>query len=122
MLELPEHFVKTIQGVYGEKGAVWIASLSQILASVAERYQLTLAAPFALSYNYVCAATSADGTPVVLKLGPPNPEFNTEVAALRHYDIAGCVQLLEADPDAGVMIMERILPGVTLHELTRDND
>jgi streptomycin 6-kinase len=122
MTQLPEHFVKTIQGVYGEKGAQWLAALPQILAEVAERYQLTLGAPFDLSYNYVCAATRADGTPVVLKVGPPNAEFNTEVAALRHYDVAGCVQLLEADPKAGIMIMERVLPGVTLHELTRDND
>jgi streptomycin 6-kinase len=83
---------------------------------------LTLGAPFNLSYNYVCAATRRDGLPVVLKLSPPHDEFHTEVAALRHYDVAGCVQLLDADPTAGILIMERIFPGETLHEMTIDND
>jgi len=83
---------------------------------------LKIGEPFKLSYNYVCAATRQDGTPVVLKLSPPYDEFYGEVAALRHYNGSGCVRLLDADPDAGVVIMERIFPGEMLHDMALEND
>jgi streptomycin 6-kinase len=89
---------------------------------MAARYDLTLGAPFDLSYNYVCAATQRDGTPVVLKLSPPHAEFQSEIDALRHYGVEGCVELLEADAAAGIMIMERVLPGTPLHELPDDDE
>ena len=119
---LPEHFVKTIIGVHGEKGEAWLARFPKLLADVAERYNLTIGAPFTLSYNYVCAATQQDGTPVVLKLSPPNWEFASEVAALRHYDVRGCVQVLDADPEAGVLILERVTPGEPLRNLPDDDE
>src|SRR5215203_655012 len=119
---LPDHFIKTIMSVHGEDGEAWLATFPATLAAVAERYGLTLGAPFKLSYNYVCAATREDGTPVVLKLSPPYNEFYGEVAALRHYGVAGCVELLDADPDAGVVILERIFPGEMLHDMTVEND
>jgi streptomycin 6-kinase len=122
MTPLPADFVKTIIDVHGDEGAAWIASFPEHLAAVAEQYDLVLGAPFVLSYNYVCAATRGDSMPVVLKLSPPNPEFHTEVAALRHYGVEGCVEVLEADADAGILIMERIFPGTMLRELRNDDE
>jgi streptomycin 6-kinase len=122
MVDLPEHFTRMIRGVYGDEGVAWLASLPELLASVAQRHELALGAPFDLSYNYVCAATRRDGTPIVLKFCPPNDEFYTETAALRHYDVRGCVELLAVDLDARAMIMERILPGQPLHDLVSTND
>jgi streptomycin 6-kinase len=121
MMQLPEHFVRTITAIHDD-GAEWLAALPQFLDSVAQRYDLTVGAPFNLSYNYVCAATRRDGTPVVLKLSPPYDEFYTEVAALRHYGVEGCVELLEADPDQGIVILERLFPGETLHALSLQDD
>lgn len=121
MPNLPEHFIKTITSIHDD-GAEWLSALDETLAAVAARYDLVLGEPFNLSYNYVCAATRGNGTPVVLKLSPPYDEFYVEVAALRHYDGRGCVKLLDADPDAGVVIMERIFPGETVHDLANHND
>jgi streptomycin 6-kinase len=120
-LDLPEHFVRAITSVHDD-GAEWLAALPEFLAAVADRYELTLGAPFKLSYNYVCAATRSDGRPVVLKVSPPYDEFYTEVAALRHYGVEGCVELLDADPDQGIVILERLLPGETIHALSFEND
>ena len=120
MTQLPEHFIQTIIGVHGAAGEAWLAAFPEILAAVAARYELTVGAPFLLSYNYVCAATRRDGTPVVLKLSPPYPEFHTEVAALRHYGVEGCVEVLDADPAAGIVILERIFPGTMLRDLPDD--
>jgi streptomycin 6-kinase len=120
-LDLPEHFVRAITSVHDD-GAEWLAALPEFLAAVADRYELTLGAPFKLSYNYVCAATRSDGRPVVLKVSPPYDEFYTEVAALRHYGVEGCVELLDADPDQGIVILERLFPGETIHALSFEND
>ena len=121
MTQLPEHFIQTLIGVHGEAGEAWIATFPETLAEIAARYELTLGAPFLLSFNYVCAATRRDGTPVVLKISPPYPEFHTEVAALRHYGVEGCVEVLDADPAAGIVILERILPGTMLRDLPDDD-
>lgn len=120
-LDLPEHFVRAITSVHDD-GAEWLAALPEFLAAVADRYELTLGAPFKLSYNYVCAATRSDGRPVVLKVSPPYDEFYTEVAALRHYGVEGCVELVDADPDQGIVILERLFPGETIHALSFEND
>ncbi len=61
-----------------------------------------------------------DGTEVVLKLGVPNPELNTELAALRFYDGQGCVRLLDADEAQGAMLLERLRPGTELITLEDD--
>jgi streptomycin 6-kinase len=121
MNQLPDHFVQTILDVHDD-GAEWLAALPQTLAAVAQRYDLSLGAPFNLSYNYVCAATRRDGTEVVLKLSPPYEEFYHEVAALQHYGGEGCVVVLEADPDNGIVILERLRPGTMLRDLPDDDE
>ena len=121
MPNLPEHFIKTITAIHDD-GVAWLAALDDTLAAVAARYDLMLGEPFKLSYNYVCAATRRDGTPVVLKLSPPYDEFYTEVAALRHYGVEGCVELLDADPDAGIVILERLFPGTMLRDIPDDDE
>jgi streptomycin 6-kinase len=73
-----------------------------------------------LSYNYVAPAIRADGTPVVLKIGVPNPELVTEIEALRLFNGGGVVRLLDADPDQGLLLLERLRPGTSLSRLTDD--
>lgn len=95
--------------------------MAATLDVIAARWSLTLDAPFAnLTYNYVASATRADGQPVVLKLGVPNPEMRSEIAALRLYDGRGMVALLEGDAEAGALLLARVAPGVSL--TTEHND
>ena len=63
---------------------------------------------------------AADGTEVVLKLGVPNPELTTEIAALRLYDGYGAARLLDADVEAGFLLLERLRPGTPLVEVADD--
>jgi streptomycin 6-kinase len=92
------------------------------VAECEQRYALTVLPPFDLSYNYVAPAVRADGAGVVLKLGVPNPELLTEIAALRHYDGRGIVQLLDADEEVGLLLLERLKPGTTLLGLADDEE
>jgi streptomycin 6-kinase len=57
---------------------------------------------------------------VILKLGVPNRELTSEIAALRLYNGRGACRLLEADAQKGMLLLERLLPGRTLSMLEDD--
>lgn len=106
---------RTIVALYGDAGTAWLAGLPALLDECARRWSLTLLPPFAnLSYNYVAPAVAADGSAVVLKLGVPNRELLTEAEALRIYAGRGSIRLLGGDPEAGILLLERVRPGATL--------
>ena len=118
-LNLPPIFVKNITQAF-PNSADWLAELPSILAAASRRWDLTLGEPFLLSYNYVCAAERADGTPAVLKIGVPNHELTSEINTLRVYDGQGACRLLEADAEAGMLLLERLKPGTMLTTLEDD--
>lgn len=104
--------------LHGEAGVEWLSSLPSLVADCARRWSLTVSPPFEpLSYNYVAPAVRADGADVVLKVGVPNPELLTEIEALRLYDGRGSVQLLDADRERGILLLERLKPGAPLSSL-----
>jgi streptomycin 6-kinase len=99
-----------------------IEGMKQLAGRLARRWKLCVGPPFpGLSYNYVAPAVTARGEPVVLKVGAPNRELETEIAALRYYDGQGAVRLLAADAEAGALLLEQLLPGTMLVEETNDD-
>lgn len=120
-LDLPPAFQQRIRGVFREAGAAWLDKLPALLERVAAQWDLTLGAPFDLSYNYVTAATR-HGEAVVLKAGVPNPELLTEIAAMRIFDGAGAARVLAVDADNGVMLLEQVKPGTPLATLYPERD
>jgi streptomycin 6-kinase len=120
-LNLPPDFVNNIRQAFASDGERWLQELPALLAEAARRWDLTLGEPFLLSYNYVCTATRADGTPAVLKIGVPNPELTSEINTLRVYDGQGACRLLEADAEKGMLLLERLRPGTMLVTLEDDD-
>lgn len=121
MQSLPEPFTSTIANCFGEAGVRWLEALPQIIAACERRWSLHAGEPFQnLSYNYVAPAIRKDGTAAILKIGVPNPELDTEIAALQAYNGRGCVQLLELDQELGALLLERLEPGLPLHHLSND--
>ncbi|HEY3268569.1 MAG TPA: aminoglycoside phosphotransferase family protein [Armatimonadota bacterium] len=115
MSPIPPDLARNIRGVHGERGTAWIEEFPALLDDIQRRWSLRVGPPYpALSYNYVAPAACADGSEAVLKLGVPNPEISCEAAALRHYDGAGAVRLLAADPERGALLIERAMPGEPL--------
>lgn len=117
---IPAHFARTTLELYGQQGADWLEKLPLLLDECVTRWSLTLSSPFSLSYNYVAPAVRVDGSQVVLKLGVPNRELSTEIAALQLYDGRGIIHLLEVDEGMGVMLLEQLQPGVMLSTLKDD--
>ena len=120
--QLPLLFVQTIRQTFGEDGRTWLQNLPALLAKVCSDYGLVTGDPFDLSYNYVAAAQQENGREVVLKLGVPNPALISEIAALRLYNGRGAVQLIEADVARGLILLERVRPGDTMHRLSIKDD
>jgi streptomycin 6-kinase len=118
---VPEAFARTIVEVFQDNGVAWLEHLPSTIAHCERRWSLVAAPPVPnLSYNYVAPAIRSDGTAVILKLGVPNREFGTEIAALRLYDGRGCGRLLDADEERGLMLLERLAPGTPLADLADD--
>ena len=121
MFTIPQQFARTTAEVHGAAGVRWLRGLPDLLTEYAARWDLTVESPFAaLTYNYVTPAVFADGSSVVLKAGVPCHELSTEAASLRLFDGRGAVRLLEADTDKGVLLLERLTPGLSLLSLSDD--
>jgi streptomycin 6-kinase len=122
-LGLPQDFIQAIIDVFGEDGAEWLANLPVILDDCAERWNLTLEPHFTpLNYNYVAPVILADGRRAVLKAGVPNEERHQEEDALRFFGGHGIVELLRADRERGVMLIERLHPGRPLSDVADDDE
>ncbi len=121
MFTIPEPLIGRAIDIHGEAGRAWADRLPATLAECGERWSLAIAPPFPnLSYNYAAPATRADGTAVVLKACFPDQAFIREAEALRLFAGRGAVRLLAADPTQGVMLLERLAPGVPLRALEDD--
>jgi streptomycin 6-kinase len=121
IVSIPDEFDQRVRSTFGSAGSDWLERLPGILRSIEQRWSLTLQAPFQpLSYNYVASAHRKDGSSVVMKAGVPNPELTSEVEALRHYGGNGAVFLLEASPEEGLLLLERLQPGVPVLQLDDD--
>jgi len=121
MDSLSEQFVQRYLSMHGEAGKSWLAGFHDLRDQLRERWSLLDPQPFpALSFNYLESARHSSGRQVVLKIGFPDPELETEILALGYYNGVGAVRLLEGDPARGALLLERIIPGDNLLTLTED--
>jgi streptomycin 6-kinase len=118
MLIIPERLAATCRGE-PERHA-WLESLPHAIRELQDRWFLSLGAPFDAtggSCAWVAPAVRRDGSRAVLKLGMPHMEGAHELEALRFWDGAGAVRLLESDGHLNAMLLERCEPGTALREL-----
>ena len=120
---IPTVLARNVVETWGAEGERWLADLPALVAAVAQDWGLQVGSRFDLSYNWVAAATQADGTPAVLKLGLPKAGHLThEAAALAAFDGGGAVRLLAYDADRGALLLERAQPGVMARHLVPEHD
>ncbi len=120
---LPEGFEQRIVSVWGDEGVGWLERLPALVRMCQERWRLSIESVVRdLSYNLVVLVVTADGTEAVLKLGVPNPELRTEIAALRAFQGGPVVGLLTADVDLGALLLRRLEPGRPLSDVESDEE
>jgi streptomycin 6-kinase len=121
-LNLPASFIRTIENGYGEKGKHFITNLPVLVEEASLRWGLTNIQPVSnLSYNFVAFANRGDDR-VVLKIGVPNRELTSEMAALRLFHGDGACRLIHCDEEKGFLLLERLQPGKMLSTLQDDEE
>ncbi|HZW29046.1 MAG TPA: aminoglycoside phosphotransferase family protein [Trueperaceae bacterium] len=101
------------------QGVAWLDALPGLVAELATRWRLRLGEPLQHE-GYTAVVVPADledGTRAVLKLAFPHMEGRDEAAGLRFWDGDPTVRLLAHDEPSGAMLLERCLPGHSLHAL-----
>jgi streptomycin 6-kinase len=116
----PPALVANVTSIWGGDGRRWLDDLPSLIAAAADRWDLTLGEPFDLSINWVMAARTADGSPVVLKMGVPDGHLIEEAETLRIFDGRGAVRLLASEP--GALLIERAVPGERAAALVPHDD
>ena len=121
-MNLPPEFIANIQNILQEDGRTFLESLSDVIAEASARWGLTDVEPAEnLSYNFVAFANRGDAQ-VVLKIGLPNDETKSEMAALRLFNGDGACRLIDYDEEKYWMLLERLQPGLMLSTLEDDEE
>ncbi|MDI6102149.1 aminoglycoside phosphotransferase family protein [Actinoplanes sp. NEAU-A12] len=109
MIKVPEEFARWRTRVDGEAGREWLRSLPALVERLAARWDLTVddAEPLHGGLGLVVLARR-EGQRLALKLSRPGGPVTDEVAALRAWDGRGAVHLLDAEPEAGALLLERL--------------
>lgn len=120
--ELPDSFQRTVSSTFLD-GAAWLASLPSLIAECELRWHVRIAEEtFGLSYNFVAPAVTAYGRDVVVKIGVPCRELICEIRALEAYCGGAAVELLDADDQKGMLLLERLKPGLKLNDVEDDEE
>ena len=93
----------------------WLVDLPDLVADLERDWSITVGRPYpGATEAFVAAATSTDGTPVVLKVLVPRAGDNAadEITVLRLTDGSGCVRLLRHDVARDALLLERLGPSL----------
>ncbi|MEV4435093.1 aminoglycoside phosphotransferase family protein [Streptomyces sp. NPDC049555] len=118
----PQRLARTLGSdpAAGEAEHRWLAELPERARTALARRQLTperVQVPGGRT-SMVILVRQADGTPAALKLSPPSSGTTAlEHAALAHWDGLGAVRVLDADPEEGALLLERLHADVSLRSL-----
>ncbi|MFF3552454.1 aminoglycoside phosphotransferase family protein [Streptomyces tsukubensis] len=109
MIRVPERLAAAHRDHGTEASRAFIAGLPARAEEFLERWELTPAGePMHGVVALVLPVVRSDGTESVLKLQPVDDETAGEPVALRAWDGAGAVRLLDHDPATGTLLLERL--------------
>lgn len=116
-MNLPAPFLSNLRDIHDDAD-VWVVGLPETLARLEALWKLSVTGLVPqLLYNLVAYAERVDGTPCILKLSPPSDELRREGRALSYYAGDGICRLLERDDSANALLLERVMPGLSLQEV-----
>lgn len=118
-IAIPDVLTRRLANGHGEAAtAAWLGRLPSLLDAWCRQWNLTILPEMPpISFNLVLFAESELAGEVVLKLNIPSSEVRSEIEALAQAGGEGMVRLLDADPSAALMMLERIRPGTPLRDV-----
>lgn len=122
-LKLPTIFHERVINTFGKKGEMWLTQLPQLMTECAQRFNMTIGPRYAhQSFNVTAKAIQSEQKTVVIKLCMPSKDVENEANALAFMQGDGIVNLLEADTEKGILILEACQPGEMLTHVENDID
>jgi streptomycin 6-kinase len=98
--------------------AQWREGAERLAEEIAEDWVLQLGEPYVPGFcGHVVRATTAAGTPAVLKVFFPDHESLQEADALERWGGDGAVRLLDRDDERCALLVERCEPGAFLSSI-----
>lgn len=118
MIVVPARFAAWRSQLGGAAGRRWISELPGLVEQLCAEWSLTVEdpAPRHGGLGLVVMVRRA-GVPLALKVSWQETSTHDQEVALAAWDGRGAVQLVEAAPDRGALLLERLDPGRTLHDL-----
>lgn len=107
-----------LASIRGDAGIAWGNAAPALVEACLARWRLTFEAVASGGYpTNLTLFVSRGEDEAVLKLGFPDPEQLTEIAALGFFDGNHAVNVLAADTDVPALLIERLRPGTQLRDL-----
>ncbi|NUO98790.1 MAG: hydroxyurea phosphotransferase [Nonomuraea sp.] len=121
-IKVPEALTESHVKHDGEKGRAWSAGLPALAERYLEEWGLRLdeGPPMHGVVSLVLPVVREDGSEAALKLQPVTDENDTEAHGLRAWAGDGSVLLLDADPETGTLLLERLDSGRPLSAVPDD--
>jgi len=118
VITVPEEFAEWRVRVDGEVGRRWVRSLPALVERLREQWGLAVddADPLHGALSLVVLVHRGE-QPLALKLSWPEDTTEGEALALRAWNGRGVMRLLDADPDTGALLVERLDHTRSLHTL-----
>lgn len=116
-MQLPERVKAGLKKYYPDTGDAWLEGFPAFISATLEDWDLTIErfAPEGWPTNVVFFVTNTSGKSLVLKVGHPHDEAETERIYLQAQSSNDVVRLLASRPGFA-LLMERVLPGTTLRD------
>ena len=90
------------------EGTQWLADLPAIIDAQCQRWDLRVVGEPGHGSNALVLPVVRSGTDLVLRLNPPGDEVARHADALRFWAGRGTVHLVDADPEHGAILLERL--------------
>jgi streptomycin 6-kinase len=123
-IDLPDRMIQRLINWQGRETAQsWFTTIESHLDAWCDEWDVTIEQrELPDTVSLVLFGESQQAGPVVLKIGPPDPERDAEIAATREAAGPGMVRMIAADPAISMVMLERLSPGSELADSDLDDD
>ena len=110
MFAIPQGLIEVTRRREGEAGDAWLAALPQLVDQACRTWGCTISGPPVHGEVALVLLVERAAGPATVKISYPHPGNLGEAAALRHFDGAAAVHLLDASADELTLLLERAGP------------
>lgn len=119
---LPPDFSNRIINTHGKLAELWLRNVPQLISYCETKWSLRSTCSYQFSAHCLVSVKQANGREAVLKLGIPCRDTYAESCALRHFRTDCMVRLIDSEPDRGILLLEKAMPGTTLNAIMNDEN